>query len=210
MQKKNKIIFLLSVRITMSPWVHIMYLNHSNSLCDLRMTWSSTVFENAVPGNRDVHPYQNLTNFYLHRGGEFNFSSLPHEHDRTFYWVFLNFISSLLRSHCLTYCCSRGRRAKRTTFTAPPAECRKKNYHFCLWSSMQIDSQAVLLRVSEEGKALLWLLKAAESLENLQQRLLIYVDASKSSVPDLRSLSGFSAVDGKVFWHLWKHNWSQP
>lgn len=88
-------------------------------------------------------------------------------------------------------------------------ECRK-NYHFCLWSSMWTDSQAVLLRVSEEGKALHWLLKAAESLENLQQRLLIYVDASESSVPDPRSLSGFSAVNGKGFWHLWKYHWSHP
>lgn len=86
----------------------------------------------------------------------------------------------------------------------------EKNYHFCLWSSMWIDSQAVLLRVSEEGKALLWLLKAAENLENLQQRPLIYVDASKSSVPDPRSLSGFSAVNGKGFWHLWKCHWSHP
>lgn len=124
--------------------------------------------------------------------------------------MFLNFISSLLRSHCLTYCSFTGEKSKEDNVYGPfCSRNADKNYHF-LWSSVWIDSQAVLLRVSEEGKALLWLLKVAESLGNLQQRPLIYVDASKSSVPDLRSLSGFSGVNRKGFWHLWKYHWSHP
>lgn len=103
-----------------------------------------------------------------------------------------------------------GKKAKRTMFTAPSAPGMQTKIIIFLWSSVWIDSQAVLLRVSEEGKALLWLLKVAESLGNLQQRPLIYVDASKSSVPDLRSLSGFSGVNRKGFWHLWKYQWSHP
>lgn len=118
------------MRITMSLWVHIMHLNHSNSQCDLRMTWSSTIFENDVPGNTDVHPYQNLTHFYLHHRGEFNLASLPH--DRTFYWVLLNFVSSLLRSHCLYLLQLQGEKNQRGQLLQPLLlqECRKKNIIF--------------------------------------------------------------------------------
>lgn len=57
---------------------------------------------------------------------------------------------------------------------------------------MWLDSQAILQRVSEEMKAVLCLVKVTESLKNLQKRPLIYVDASKISVPNLMLLSMFS------------------
>lgn len=134
MQKKNKVIFLLSVRISMSFSVHIIHLSHFNSQCDLRITLSNTLFENDAPGNRDVRPCCNLTSFYLHRRGEFNFASLPDDvtgqtHSTVCSWTSFPLCWDLT---ALPAAASR-EKTKMTAFTAPPARGMQKKITLSLY-----------------------------------------------------------------------------